>query len=139
MPNSSTEYNWNSNSTAERNMTPAEKKEYRQETINYLKEKRALEKQRQAERNEAREKRRFMTLRKQVAKNAAKKGKAMINEKSGATATAKAKRELRKQATVLKEAEEAAEKAKRNARFGTRRMHGEHIARGSTRKNKNKN
>ena len=136
MSNRSTEYNWNSNSTAERNMTPAEKKKYRQETIDYLKGKRALEKQLQAERNEAREKRRFITLRKQVAKNAAKKGKAMMNKKSGATATAKAKRELRKQETALKNAEEAAEKARKNARFGTRSMYRQHLARNSTRKNK---
>ena len=118
-------------------MTPAEKKEYRQETIDYLKGKRALEKQHQAERNEAREKRKFMTLRKQVAKNAAKKGKAIMNEKSGATATAKAKRELRKQETALKNAEEAAERARKNARFSTRSMYRKHMARNSTRKNKN--
>ena len=86
---------------------------------------RAIERRREADRAQQR----FMTLRKKVAKNAAKKGKAMLNRKSGATE----KRKLRKQEAALKAAKEAAEKAEKDARSGTRSM----FRKATTRKNKN--
>ena len=128
---SSTEYSLRSNSTAMRSMTPSEKREWRESAILNSKMDRALQRRREADRAQQR----FMTLRKRVAKNAAKKGKAMLNRKSGATAAAKAKRELSKREAAFKAAKEAAELAA--SRFGTRSMFRKYMA-NATRRNKSK-